>query len=256
MKPFHKLSAIAFGALVPIVLTSVPAAALTFVSERTSLAGTDSLDWLSLGRVFTGAPDPSVFLGNSFSATTESGLGLTVDIPPATSPGILPPFVFQTLQGGIETNFADGDFILFTGLLPAPPPAPGNPGPITLTFDQPVMAVGSQIAVDDIFDFTGFISAFDSDSNLLDAFTAPGTSSLALDNSAAFLGVASDQANIASIAFSSSVPGSAIGINTLSLVPVTTTSAPGPMPVPEPGATAILVLAAGLMIGHRPTLDS
>ncbi len=253
MKTSHRFYTIALGAMVPIFLTGGPAAAITFVSERSSLQGTDSLDWSSLGRVFTGAPDPSVFLGNSFSATTESGLGLTVDISPAVSPGILPPFVFQTLQGGIETNFADGDFVLFTGLLPAPPPAPGNPGPITLTFDQPVMAVGSQFAVDDIFDFTGFISAFDNDGNLLDAFTSPGSSSLALDNSAAFLGVVSDRANIASIAFSSSVPGSAIGINTLSLVPGTTTSVP--VSVPEPGATAMVALAAVLMIRPRHGLN-
>lgn len=249
MKTASAISAIALGAVASTVLVSLPATAVTFVSERAALQGTDSLDWSSLGRVFTGVPDPSVFLGNSFTATTESGLGLTVEIPPAASPGILPPFVFQTTSGGIETNFADGDFILFSGLLPAPPPAPGNPGPITLSFDQPVAAVGSQIAVDDIFNFTGFISAFDIDGNLLDTFSAPGSSSLALDNSAAFFGVASDEANIASVAFSSAIPGSAIGINALSLVPSTASAS-----VPEPTTTAALVIMAGLMVGYRRRL--
>lgn len=248
MKTIYKLSAIAFGAMASAVLISLPAAAVTFVSDRTDLQGADSLDWASLGKVFTGIPDPSVFLGNSFTATTESGLGLTVEIPPASNPAILPPFVFQTVEGGIETNFADGDFVLFTGLLPAPPPAPGNPGPITLTFDQPVAAVGSQLAVDDIFDFTGFISAFDTDGNLLDTFSTPGTSSLELDNSAAFLGVASDEANIASVVFSSLVSNSAIGINALSLVPGISTA------VPEPATTAAFLVAVGLMMGYRKNM--
>ncbi|NEQ51249.1 MAG: hypothetical protein F6K11_14110 [Leptolyngbya sp. SIO3F4] len=248
MKTIYKLSAIAFGTLISAVMVSEAAAAITFVSDRAALQGTDSLDWSSLGRVFTGAPDPSVFLGNSFTATTESGLGLTVDIPPTNNPAILLPFVFQTVSGGIETNFADGDFILFTGLLPTAPPAPGNPGPLTLIFDQPVAAVGSQLAVDDIFNFTGFISAFDIDGNLLDTFSAPGTSSLAQDNSAAFFGVASDEANIGSVAFSSSVPTSAIGINTLSLVPGVTTS------VPEPATTAALILTVGLMMGYKKSV--
>ncbi|ESA35252.1 pep-cterm exosortase interaction domain protein [Leptolyngbya sp. Heron Island J] len=248
MNATYKISAIALGGMACTVLASLPATAITFVSDRSALQGTDSLDWSSLGRVFTGVPDPNVFLGDSFTATTESGLGLTVEIPATTNPAILPPFVFQTLSGGIETNFADGDFILFTGLLPAPPPAPGNPGPVTLIFDQPVAAVGSQIAVDDIFSFTGFISAFDIDGNLLDTFSAPGSSSLALDNSAAFFGVASDEANIARVAFSSSVSTSAIGINALSLVPGTTTS------VPEPATTVALLLGCGLMVGYRKTL--
>ncbi|MEM7796799.1 MAG: hypothetical protein AAF579_20385, partial [Cyanobacteria bacterium P01_C01_bin.118] len=146
MKTLYRLSAIAFGAITTGAMTIAPVTAVTFISDRAALQGTDSLDWSSLGRVFTGAPDPSVFLEDSFTATTESGLGLTVDIPPTTNPAILPPFVFQTVSGGIETNFADGDFILFTGLLPTAPPAPGNPGPLTLTFDQPVAAVGSQLA--------------------------------------------------------------------------------------------------------------
>ena len=249
MKTTYAISAIVFGALASTVLISRPATAVTFVSERAALQGTDTLDWSSLGRVFTGAPDPSVFLGNSFTATTQSGLGLTVEIPPVANPGILPPFVFQTTSGGIETNFADGDFVLFSGLLPAAPPAPGNPGPITLIFDQPVAAVGSQLAVDDIFNFTGFISAFDINGSLLNTFSAPGSSSLALDNSAAFFGVASDEANIASVAFSSSVPTSAIGLNSLSLIPGATTTS-----VPEPTITVALVLAAGLMVGYRRTV--
>ncbi|WP_414620530.1 hypothetical protein [Calothrix sp. CCY 0018] len=60
--------------------------------------------------------------------------------------------------------------------------------------DQPVKAAGSQIAVDDIPSFSAFVSAFDRDNNLLGSFSTPGTSSIALDNSAVFLGIQSDEA--------------------------------------------------------------
>ena len=70
--------------------------------------------------------------------------------------------MFQTTpEPGIATNFDSGDFILFSGLIPGPPPAVGNPGPITLTFAEPVFGAGTQLAVDDIFSFTGTVSAFD-----------------------------------------------------------------------------------------------
>jgi len=131
--------------------------AVTLVRDRATLAGNDQIDWSSLGPL-SDPIDPvnSVnTLGNSFSTTSPAGLELLVDIPPA-EPGITPPFVFRTLPApGIETNYATGDYILFTGFMPGPPPAPGNPGPITITFDTPVLGAGAQLAVDDTFEFTG-----------------------------------------------------------------------------------------------------
>ena len=221
-----------------------PAQAVTFVAERSALSATDKVDWSSVGSIFSpfGPPDPSVFLPPSFSVTSQAGRSVRVDIPPSTTAGVLPPFVFQTTpEPGIATNFDDGDFILFTGLIPGPPPAIGNPGPITLSFDEPVAGAGTQLAVDDIFNFTGTLSAFDRDDQLLGRFSAPGTSSLALDNSALFLGVLSDESNIAKLEFKSSVPTSAIGLNQLSLLgerlPATTE-------VPEPSS----LVALGVMI--------
>ncbi|MBE9066906.1 PEP-CTERM sorting domain-containing protein [Leptolyngbya cf. ectocarpi LEGE 11479] len=49
------------------------------------------------------------------------------------------------------------------------------------------------------------------------------------------------------IAFSSSIPNSAIGINALSLIP-------GAASVPEPTTTAALVIMAGVMVGYRRRL--
>ncbi|MBD2579675.1 hypothetical protein H6G50_18600 [Oscillatoria sp. FACHB-1406] len=202
------------------IALALPVRALTFSTDRAAFNSNDSLDWSSLGKIFAPPIDASDFLPFSFSATSQQGLGLNVNVPfPPVGSGITPPFVFQTLPPpqGIPTNFAPGDFILFSGLLPGRFPAPGNPGPLTITFDKPVLAAGTQIATDDTPFFTGFISAFDKDNNLLGEFSAPGTSSVTLDNSALFLGVRSDTANISKLVFQTSVPGRAIGINTLSL---------------------------------------
>jgi hypothetical protein len=69
-------------------------------------------------------PIPLLFLSNAFWATSTSSLGLKVTIPPAGDSSITPPFVFQTLPppSGIPTNFAPGDFLLFTGLKFTIPP--------------------------------------------------------------------------------------------------------------------------------------
>ena len=198
--------------------------AVTLVTQRAALGGNDLLDWFSLGQVFDPfSPDPSAFLPNSFSATSSGGLELNVDIPPPSSgSGITPPFVFQTgpLPNAIPTNFANGDFILFTGFNPVGFPSLGNPGPLTITFETPVLGAGTQIAVDDTPSFIASISAFDDAGRELGSFSVPGTSSLALDNSAVFLGVLSDAPNISRLVLSSGEPERALGINPLSLVAV------------------------------------
>jgi len=195
---------------------------VTLVTDRTTLGGNDTVDWSVLGPLDTpiGPGTLANILPNNFSVTSENGLGLNVDIPPAAASEITPPFVFQSLADGIETNFGNEDFVLLTGLRPGPPPALGNPGPLTITFDRPVFGVGSQVAVDDIPGFTAFVSAFDNNDTLIGNFSLPGTSSLELDDSAIFLGVKSDIPNISKLVFSSSETESAIGINDLSILSV------------------------------------
>ena len=204
-------------------ITSLPSKvqAVTFVSQRNALNSNDQVDWLSLGKVLTpGSTNPEIFLPNSFSARSERNLGLNVEIPQVN--GLTPPFVFQTLfaPGGIPTNFGNGDYLLFTGFLPGTFPATGNPGPLSISFDEPVKAAGSQIAVGDTFNFTAFVSAFDEDNNLLGTFSTPATSSIALDNSAVFLGIQSDKADISRLVFRTSEPNRAFAINSLSIVSV------------------------------------
>lgn len=226
----------AIGALLILLAPPVLAANITFVSDRAALGASDRLDWSSLGPV----QPPFKILPNSFSVTSEGGLGISVNIPQATTPGITPPLVFQTLPSpGIPTNFANGDFVLLTGLRPGPPPALGNPGPLTISFDRPVAGAGTQLAVDDTLLFTASIAAFDSANNLLGSFSTEGTSSLALDNSAQFFGVRSDVANISRLVYSTSEGDRALGINTLSIAEA----------VPEPSNIAATAVAgAGLAL--------
>lgn len=218
-----------------------PSFAVSLVTNRADLKGNDSIDWSSLGKVLNPFnPNFADFLGFSFSGTSAGGLGLDVDINPINPP-ITPPFVFKTapIPQGIPTNFANGDFLLFTGLQFGLFPAPGNPGPISISFAQPVRAAGAQIAVDDEPNFVGTIKAFDINDNLLDSFNVNGTSSTALDNSAIFLGVKSALAEISRIEFSSDFNNRAIGINTLSI--------DNPA-IPEPSLTiALLVMGSGLL---------
>lgn len=227
--------AVALTAIVAALPSSVQAIAL--VTQRTALGSNDQMDWSSLGPA-----TPFNFLQNSFSTTSEGGLGLQVDIPFA-GPNFTPPLVFQTLPRplGIPTNFASGDFVLFTGFRPDTPfPSIGNPGPLTITFDTPVRGAGAQIAVDDTPLFKAFISAFDETNTLLGTFEADGTASENLDNSALFLGILSDTANISRLVFSTSESERAFAINKLSIA-----SAAVPEPTFVIGLLAFGTLGAG-----------
>ncbi|QHG17569.1 hypothetical protein [Nostoc sp. ATCC 53789] len=221
-----------------IAILPLPVKAVTLVTSRADFGSNDGIDWSSLGKVFNPfAPDPSTFLPNSFSAVSEGGLALGVTVPQVNDSGITPPFVFQTsfIPKGIPTNFTDGDFLLLTGLNPQSGfPAIGNPGPLTINFDRPVFGAGTQIAVDDILKFNVFVSAFDNANNLLGTFSVPGTSSVTLDNSALFVGISSETANISRLVFSTSELNRAFAINRVSIIAV-----------PEPNYT-LAILAFGV----------
>ncbi|MDY6805902.1 MAG: hypothetical protein SXA11_19145 [Cyanobacteriota bacterium] len=198
---------------------SVPQTQL--VTQRANLGANDLVNWSSAGLLDDplNATTSVNILPNNFSAVSAGGLGLKIDIPPPSTPGVTPPFVFQTLPvPSIPTNFASGDFILFTGLQPTITPPVGNPGPLAITFDRPIFGAGAQIAVTQTPQYGAFVSAFDNNNNLIGSFSIPGNSSVNLDNSAGFLGISSDIPNISKLVFSSSEPQGAIGINDLSIV--------------------------------------
>lgn len=248
----HATPALLIGtsvALGAIASNAEVAEAATLVTSRAALGAggtTDQVNWSAAGPIFNpfGPPNPSVFLPSSFTVLSGSQQPVQVDIPSDSTAGVLPPFVFQTTpEPGIATNFSKGDFVLLSGLKPGPPPAVGNPGPITLSFAKPVLGAGAQIAVDDTANFIGTVSAFDREGQLLGAFSAPGASSLALDNSALFLGVLEDQPKIAKLEFKSSIPARAMGLNQLDIVMAES--------VPEPSALIALAVLAGVGLGCK-----
>lgn len=207
--------------LLSTVATSAQAS-LTLIDSRMDLGANDSLDWSSLGL------PPLTQFSTPISVTSVGGVDVTVDIPLPIG-NISDPFYFVNGMP-IPSNFGLGDNVLFTGLdfsnLMMPPPIPGNDGGITLTFDRPVLGVGTQIAVDDTASFTAFLEVFDVGGLLLDTFELNGTSSTVPDNSAIFLGVISDLDLIGSVRYFSDAQGVAIGINQLSLITVPEFSSP------------------------------
>ncbi len=86
-------------------------------------------------------------------------------------------------------NFAYTDYVLYTGT---------GSGPITLTFTNPVSHVGGQIMSAAHGAFTGRIDAYNGNT-LLGSFTEVGTSNSNGDNSAIYLGVADNAAEITKV---------------------------------------------------------
>ncbi|MEL7039515.1 MAG: hypothetical protein AAFO04_28475 [Cyanobacteria bacterium J06592_8] len=194
--------------------------AITFIQDRDSLQSNDEIEWSTLNKILNPlAPDIDDFLADSFTATSSNGLELTVEIPSAGG-DITPPFIFQNTPE-VQTNFAEGDLILFTGFSPTIIPT-GNPNPLTIVFQKNVKAAGTQIAASgsENIDYEVFLSAFDDQNNLLGTFSLPGISSGKRDNSAVFLGVQSDTANIKSLILKTSSPQRGFGINTVNITTV------------------------------------
>ncbi len=234
-----RLSAIIVAAFTALVALPLPVKAVTFVTDRTALKGNDLVDWSSLG-----ATNPFKVLPNSFTATSQRGLNLNVDIP-LPQPGVSAPLVFHTLPApGIASDFASGDYILLSGAK-FNPPLDGNSSPLSITFDKPVKSAGTQLAVAfELNPYKAFVSAFDDANQELGTFSLDAVSSLALDNSAVFLGISSDIANIKRLVFSSSVSNRPFGINKLSIAAV-----------PEPSFTFGLIafgaFGAGLTLKRK-----
>lgn len=208
--------------------------ALTFITNRSALGANDRLDWSSLPL------PPFAPLPSSFLATSEKGLDIGVSFAtPNSDLGIGQPLYFQTTSDGIRTNYSPNEFILFSGFNPAT--QVGNPGPLTMTFETPILGVGSQLTVDDTFSFLGTLEAFDINNVLLGRFTFPGTSSEALDNSAQFYGVLNDVPTLSKIILSTDIPNKAIGVNFLSLVTVSVAE-------PSPLIGLVFIIGSGLIL--------
>jgi hypothetical protein len=202
-------------ATVLFAMVQLPVRAITFINQRASLGSNDKIDWSSVG-----AGNPFYPLPNSFSAKSQAGYQLSVTVPSFF--GSPQPLVFQTLPApGIETNFANKDYILFTGFTNGKFPGATNTALLTIDFDRPVKAAGTQLAlISTLKPYTALVSAFDRDDNLLATFSTEGNSSQALDNSAAFLGIISDSPNISRLVFRTSETNIPFGINEVSFTAI------------------------------------
>ncbi|NJL60625.1 MAG: PEP-CTERM sorting domain-containing protein [Methylacidiphilales bacterium] len=236
-RQFFQLASTGFSVVSTIAafqLAQLPAYAVDFVNQRDALGENDRIDWESLG-----SANPFKQLPNSFSAKSEKNRSLSVSIPSFF--GSPQPLVFTTQPtSSIETNFPTGQSILFTGFSNVPFPPATNTALLSVKFDQPVKAAGTQLALettqkpDDALTGRGLpqgiVSAFDSENNLLGTF-----STTVLDNSPVFLGISSDTANISRLVLRTSEANVPFGINALSFVTI-----------PEPNSTfALLAIALG-----------
>src|SRR5262249_27221668 len=147
------------------------------VTSRSALAGTDSIDWGQFGDAFAGVPNPS-------TATSAGGVSVTVSQAGGD---------FERRDqssGGWNGNFSDGEKLLWT--------RDGGNGPMTLDFGSHLVNRGGANIQRDIFgDFTATIEALDAMGNVLASFTEAGTSNDHADGSAIFIGIKSDNVDIA-----------------------------------------------------------
>ena len=221
--------------------------AVSFITNRDRLGANDLLDWSVLGPGNPFFPPDSPFpiyptVPNAFTTISQGGINIEGNIPAGEFLRIdqtssLPGFLGPDFPGG----FDNGESLLFTGL--------NNPGPLTLTFDQPVYGVGTQIQSDPSmnaqpapggFLYTALIEAFDRFDNSLGIFDLEGVSVRDTGAGVIFLGIYDENGDISKIVFNAQENDTDDVAFALNAVSITTS------PIPEPttvgGLGLILVL--------------
>ena len=175
-----KFNAAIFGPGTP---PTTPGNPVTAVSTRTALAGNATIDWAS-------AAGDRVRLPNPFGVAASNGMAFRVS---KASDGAFDRFTQSS--SGWNGNFATGDAIL--NLF-------NSDGPVVITAAERhgvFSAMGAQIAANRNGAFTATVRAFDVNGVPLGTATFNGTNNSNADNSAIFVGVRSDTANIHSVSF-------------------------------------------------------
>ena len=192
------------------------AGTITSVSTRAGLGANDIVQWGTAAQdgVFSVSPLAVVSAGGvSVSAAVTGGLATYV----------------QNGSGGYIGAFSPGDILLDSAF---------NPGPITIDFGTAVRGVGFNIASLNFGAFTGTLQLFGAGNTLFGSVSVSGTSSLANDGSAPFLGATSSLRDITRVVISTTGAGSELTINQMSLL----TTNPG-SEIPEPSTITLLSAA-------------
>lgn len=226
-------------ALPALVLLACSQAGASLVTSRAALGGDDLLDWAQL-------PANTLAQAHSitapFAAISQLGLSATVSNPPASG-------MWRVTQSGGSSaacnlghqyagNFAPCDAVL------ASANSANADNRISILFASPIAGGGAQFADAASYgNFTATLSAFDAAGALLETWSLGGTTNGAADDSAIFLGISRQQADIARLDFSASGFNRYFAINQVEIDRTAPVPDPDPNGVPEPSTWLLAALA-------------
>jgi hypothetical protein len=161
---------------VGVVFAAVPANALSIVTSRTALGGSDFIDWGTVG------PDSTRFSG-PFNVTSNGGVRGTVEAANY-------PLITLTQGFTADAGFTRGERLLAPSFSSSTPSQPGR-GPISISFANPILSGG--LNINSLFDndnYTAQVEAFDAAQNSLGSVSRSGRA--VFGGGDIFLGVTSD----------------------------------------------------------------